>query len=156
MKMPQSTGTRPEMMKKSEAVSLRFYSSPSFPAITIPLRDPDRTTKHPLVDITYCIFTGIKKQLTLGARDKKAVSELIIWRGFSDLQISANFQENGGSEYVPCPPVLIPQCRWSVLFVSLRRTELSSCASSPRTTLKGVFLSFLVPHILPSLCVHFL
>ena len=101
MKMPQSTGTKPEMMKKSEAASLRFYSSPSFPAVTIPLRDPARTTKHPLAAITYCIFTGIKKQLTLGAKDKKAVAELILYRGFSDLQISANFQESGGSEYAP-------------------------------------------------------
>ncbi len=99
--MPQSTGTKPEMMKKPEAASLRFYSSPSFPAVTIPLRDPARTTKHPLAAITYCIFTGIKKQLTLGAKDKKAVAELILYRGFSDLQISANFQESGGSEYAP-------------------------------------------------------
>jgi ankyrin repeat protein len=101
MKMPQSTGTKPEMMKKSEAVSLRFYSSPSFPAVTIPLRDPARTSQHPLAAITYCIFTGIKKQLTLGAEDQKAVAELILYRGFSDLQISSNFQKSGGSEYAP-------------------------------------------------------
>ena len=101
MKMPQSTGTKPEMMKKSETVSLRFYSSPSFPAVTIPLRDPARMTQHPLAAIAYCIFTGIKKQLTLGAKDEKAVAELILWRGFSDLQISDNFQESGGSEYAP-------------------------------------------------------
>jgi hypothetical protein len=85
LKMPQSTGTKPEMMKKSEAASLRFYSSPLFPAVTIPLRDPVLTTKHPLAAITYCIFTGIKKQLTLGAKDKKAVAELILYRGFSDM-----------------------------------------------------------------------
>jgi hypothetical protein len=101
MKMPQSTGTKPEMMNKSEAASLRFYSSPSFPAVTIPLRDPARTTQHPLAAIVYCIFTAIKKQLTLGAKDKKAVAELILWRGFSDLQISDNFQKYGGSEYAP-------------------------------------------------------
>jgi hypothetical protein len=100
MKLPQSTGTKPEM-KKSEAASLRFYSSPSFPAVTIPLRDPSRTTRHPLAAITYCIFTGINKQLTLGAKDKKAVAELILWRGLSDLQISDNFQKSGGSEYAP-------------------------------------------------------
>jgi hypothetical protein len=101
LKMPQSTGTKPEMMNKSEAASLRFYSSPSFPAVTIPLRDPARTTQHPLAAIVYCIFTAIKKQLTLGAKDKKAVAELILWRGFSDLQISDNFQKYGGSEYAP-------------------------------------------------------
>jgi hypothetical protein len=77
MKMPQSTGTKPEMMNKSEVVSLCFYSSPSFPTVTIPLRDPAHATQHPLAAITYCIFTGIKRQLTLGAKDKKAVVELI-------------------------------------------------------------------------------
>jgi hypothetical protein len=101
MKMPQSTGTKPELMKKSEAASLRFYSAPSFSAVTIPLRDPDRKIQHPLAAITCCIFTGIKKQLTLGAKDKKAVAELILWRGFSDLQISDNFQKYGGYEFAP-------------------------------------------------------
>jgi hypothetical protein len=96
--MSQSKKTK---MNKSEAVSLRFYSSPSFPAVTIPLRDPDRKTQHPLAAITYCICTGIKKQLTLGATDKKAVAELILWRGFSDLQISDSFLKSGGSEYAP-------------------------------------------------------
>ena len=58
-------------------------------------------THHPLAAIAYCIFTGIKKQLTLGAKDEKAVAELVLWRGFSDLQISDNFQKSGGSEYAP-------------------------------------------------------
>ncbi len=100
--MPQSTGTKPEMMKKPEAASLRFYSSPSFPAVTIPLRDPARSTKHPLAAITYCIFTGIKKQLTLGTEDEEAaVEEKNFWRGFSDLEISESFQKLGGTEYAP-------------------------------------------------------
>jgi hypothetical protein len=101
MEMPQSKDTQSEMMKKSEAASLRFYSSPSFPAVTIPLRDPARKTKHPLAAVVYCIFTGIKKQLTLGAKDKKAVAELILWSGFSDLQISDSFLKSGGIEYAP-------------------------------------------------------
>ena len=78
-----------------------FFSSNRARTLTNPLRDPDRTTQHPLAAITYCIFTGIKKQLTLGAKDKKAVAELILWRGFSDLQISDNFQKYGGYEFAP-------------------------------------------------------
>jgi hypothetical protein len=87
-------------MNKPEAVSLRFYSSPSFPAVTIPLRDPDRKTQHPLAAIAYCIFTGIKKQLALGAEDQAAaVEERIFWRGYSDLQISEDFKKHGGTEF---------------------------------------------------------
>jgi serine/threonine protein kinase len=89
-------------MNKSQAASLRFYSSPSFSAVTIPLRDPDRETQHPLAAIAYCIFTGIKKQLTLGAEDQDAaVQEVIFWRGFRDLKISDDFKKHGGSEYAP-------------------------------------------------------
>jgi hypothetical protein len=99
LEMPQSKGTK---MNKPEAVSLRFYSSPSFPAVTIPLRDPDRKTKHPLAAITYCIFTAIRKQLALGAEDQAAaVEERIFWRGFSDLQISEDFKKHGGTEFAP-------------------------------------------------------
>jgi hypothetical protein len=99
LNMPQSKTTG---MNKSEVVSLRFYSSPSFPAVTIPLRDPDRETQHPLAAITYCISTGIRKQLALNAEYRDAaVKEVIFWRGFSDLQISDDFQRYGGTEYAP-------------------------------------------------------
>jgi hypothetical protein len=33
--------------------------------------------------------------------DKKAIAELILCRGFSDLQISDNFQKFGGTEFAP-------------------------------------------------------
>jgi hypothetical protein len=99
LKMPQSKKTK---MNKPEAVSLRFYSSPSFPAVTMWLRDPASTTQHPLAAIVYCICTGIRKQLALGAEDQDAaVREVIVWRGFSDLQISDNFLKYGGSEFAP-------------------------------------------------------
>jgi hypothetical protein len=99
LKMSQSKKTK---MNKPEAACLRFYSSPSFPAVTIPLRDPDRKTKHPLAAITYCIFTAIRKQLALGAEDQAAaVEERIFWRGFSDLQISEDFKKHGGTEFAP-------------------------------------------------------
>jgi len=99
MKMPQSKKTK---MNKPEAASLRFYSSPSFPAVTIPLRDPDRETQHPLAALTYCIFTAIRKQLALGAEDQAAaVEERIFWRGFSDMQISEDFKKHGGTEFAP-------------------------------------------------------
>jgi hypothetical protein len=156
MKMPQSTGTKPEMMKKSEASSLRFYSSPSFPAVTIPLRDPARKTKHPLAAITYCIFTGIKKQLTLGAKDKKAVAELILYRGFSDLQISSNFQESGGSEYAPMSTSTDPAV---AVGYAVRKSQTDGALLMrivTKNNLERGIVVFSCSRILPSFFVHFL
>jgi ankyrin repeat protein len=89
-------------MKKPHVVSLRFYSSHSFGAVTNPLRDPNRNTQHPLASITYCIDEAIRKQLTWGAEDKDAASEeVVLWRGFSDLKISDEFKKFGGTEFAP-------------------------------------------------------
>ena len=97
--LPQAKETG---MKKPEAVSLRFYSSHSFGAVTNPLRDPDRTTEHPLAAITYSIDQAIRKQLKWGAKDADAASkEVVLYRGFSDLKISDEFQHHGGTEYAP-------------------------------------------------------
>ena len=115
-----------------------LYSSISHPR--------NESRRHPLAAITYCTFTAIREQLALGAEDQEAaVQGKILWHGFSDLQISESFQKVGEPSTPPCPPALIPRWRLAMLFVSLRRTELSSCGSSPRTTLKGVLLSSLVP-----------
>jgi hypothetical protein len=97
--LPQATETR---MIKPEAVSLRFYSSNSFGAVTEPLRDPTRETEHPLATITYSIDQAIRKQLTWGAKDKDAASkEVVLYRGCSDLKISDEFKERGGTEFAP-------------------------------------------------------
>jgi hypothetical protein len=89
-------------MNKPEAVSLRFYSSHSFGAVTNPLRDPTRETEHPLAAITYYIDQAIRKQLKWGAKDKNAASqERVLCRGFSDLKISDEFKEFGGTEFAP-------------------------------------------------------
>ena len=149
LKMPQSKKTK---MNKPEAASLRFYSSPSFPAVTIPLRDPDRKTKHPLAAITYCIFTGIKKQLALGAEDEEAaVEEKIFWRGFSDLEISESFQKLGGTEYAP----MSTSTDVSVAVGYAVRKSQTDGALLMRIVTKNnlqrgiVVLSSVVPHVLP-------
>ncbi len=150
LKMPQSRKTK---MNKPEAVSLRFYSSPSFPAVTTPLRDPGRKTKHPLAALTYCIFTAIRKQLTLGAEDQEAaVLEKILWRGFSDLQISESFQKLGGTEYAP----MSTSTDVSVAVGYAVRKSQTDGALLMRIVTKNnlqrgiVVLSSAVPHILAS------
>ncbi len=89
-------------MIKPEAVSLRFYSSHSFGAVTNPLRDEKRETEHPLAAITYAIDQAIRKQLKLGAKNKDAASKtVVLYRGFSDLKISDEFLKHGGTELAP-------------------------------------------------------
>jgi hypothetical protein len=94
--------TKDTGMNKPEATSLHFYSSHSFGAVTNPLRDPTRETEHPLATITYYIEQVIRKQLKWGVKDKNAASqERVLCRGFSDLKISDEFMEFGGTEFAP-------------------------------------------------------
>ena len=158
LNMPQSKTTG---MNKSEAVSLRFYSSPSFPAVTIPLRDPDRETQHPLAAIAYCILSGIRKQLALGAENQDAaVEEVIFWRGFRDLKISDDFKKHGGTEYFPMST--ITDLSMAVGY-AVRKSQIGGglliriVTKNEEQSSKGYCLSCsVVPHILPSLFVHFL
>jgi hypothetical protein len=149
LKMPQSKKTK---MNKPEATSLRFYSSPSFPAVTIPLRDPDRKTKHPLAAITYCIFTAIRKQLTLGAEDQEAaVQEKILYRGFSDLQISESFHKLGGTEYAPMSTSTDPSV---AVGYAVRKSQTDGALLMRIVTKNNlqrgiVALSSVFPHIIP-------
>jgi hypothetical protein len=139
-------------MKKTHVVSLRFYSSHSFGAVTNPLRDPNRKTQHPLAAIAYCIFTGIKKQLTLGAEDQDAaVQEVIFWRGFRDLKISDDFKKHGGSEYAP----MSTSTDLSVAVGYAVRKSQTDEGLLMRIVTKNnlqrgiVVLSSVVPHVLP-------
>jgi hypothetical protein len=97
VELPEATG-----MNKPEAVSLRFYSSHSFGAVVIPLRDTTRETEHPLAAMTYAIDQAIRKQQKWGAWDKNAASqERVLWRAFRDMKISDDFKKFGGTEFAP-------------------------------------------------------
>eukprot|EP01051_Picozoa_sp_SAG22_P001522 SAG22_NODE_61_length_23387_cov_34.380582_10_plen_1134_part_00 len=88
-------------LSREEVASLRFYTSNSFGAINTALRDHRRDCAHPLPAITTNIQEGIKKLRTIGANDPAARQELILWRGFKDMQVTEEFNEAGGTELAP-------------------------------------------------------
>ena len=84
-----------------QVAALRFYSSHSFPAINSPLRDQDRVVPHPLAAITMCIATGLKKLRSFDATSNAATSEIVLWRGFTDMKVNEEFKAKGGTEIAP-------------------------------------------------------
>ena len=58
MKLKQAIETK---LTEAHLLALRFYTSHSFTAINLALRDFDRETKHPLAAITMNVQNGIKQ-----------------------------------------------------------------------------------------------
>jgi hypothetical protein len=88
-------------LSEEEVAALRFYTSHSFDAINVPLRDTNRTVAHPLSATTMNIANGIKKLRALDASTAAAVQEKILWRGFKDLNVDDAFETDGGTELAP-------------------------------------------------------
>lgn len=85
----------------AEVASLRLYTSHSFEAVNIPLRDPKRTTSHPLPAIVSLIQSGLKKLRALGCDDKRSKETVVLWRGSSNMVMPEEFEAEGGTELAP-------------------------------------------------------
>jgi hypothetical protein len=83
----------------AEVASLRFYTSHSFEAINVPLRDSSRTTAHPLPAIVSLVQSGLKKLRAVGCDEKQKT--VILWRGSSNMKIPEEFMADGGTELAP-------------------------------------------------------
>ena len=88
-------------LTREQTIALRFYTSNSFAAINNALRDESRQDAHPLPAITTCIANGVKSLQAVGAKKKEALQQLILWRGYKDVQVTSNFKEQGGTEFAP-------------------------------------------------------
>ena len=88
-------------LNEAEVASLRFYTSHSYEAINIPLRDSQRAGPHPLPVIVTLIQSGLKKLRRLGCDDKKSKEVVILWRGASNMVMPQVFEEEGGTELAP-------------------------------------------------------
>jgi hypothetical protein len=96
-------------LTRQMVAALWFYTSHSFTAINQALRDSDRQTQHPLSAITTNIQEGIKKLRGLDAKGESAIAEINLWRGFTDMQVSQEFQSKGGLEYAPMSTTTKPE-----------------------------------------------
>ena len=106
MKLKQAVETK---LTRDHLLALRFYTSHSFTAINLALRDSDRETQHPLAAITMNVQDGIKQLRGLDAKGKSATAEINLWRGFTDMQVSQEFEANGGSEFAPMSTTTDPE-----------------------------------------------
>jgi len=106
MKLKQAVETK---LTRAHLLALRFYTSHSFTAINLALRDSERLTQHPLSAITMNVQDGIKQLRGLDAKGKSATAEINLWRGFTDMQVSQEFEANGGSEFAPMSTTTDPE-----------------------------------------------
>ena len=59
---------------------LRFYTSHSFNALNIPMRDQDRQGPHPLPGIMMNIQAALKQLRALGSEDASSKQTVVLWR----------------------------------------------------------------------------
>ena len=91
-------------LSDAEVAALRIYTSHAFGAFNEPLRDLERAEEnrpHPLPALTTLLENGIKKLRAVGANSQAATSEVVLWRGFRDMQVTSEFLAKGGTELAP-------------------------------------------------------
>jgi hypothetical protein len=88
-------------LTEAEVAALRFYTSHSFNALNIPMRDMARQGPHPLPGIMMNIQVGLKKLRALGSDDPSSKQTVVLWRGMSYMQLQPQFNAEGGTELAP-------------------------------------------------------
>ena len=82
----------------AELVALRLYTSHSFNALNIPMRDSGRKGPHPLPGVMTNIQRGLKKLRALGSDKASSKQTVVLWRGMSYMQLPQQFNAAGGTE----------------------------------------------------------
>jgi hypothetical protein len=85
----------------AELAALRFYTSHSFNALNIPMRDSGRKGPHPLPGVMMNLQRGLKKLRALGSDDASSKQTVVLWRGMSYMQLPQQFNAEGGTELAP-------------------------------------------------------
>ena len=96
--LPQAKAAK---LKKEEVAGLRFYTSHSFNALNIPMRDQERQGPHPLPGIMMNIQAALKQLRALGSEDASSKQTVVLWRGMSYMQLPPKFKDEGGTELAP-------------------------------------------------------
>jgi hypothetical protein len=85
----------------AELAALRFYTSHSFNALNIAMRDQGRKGPHPLPGVMMNLQRGLKKLRALGSDDASSKQTVVLWRGMSYMQLPQQFNAEGGTELAP-------------------------------------------------------
>ena len=88
-------------LTEAELAALRFYTSHSFNALNIPMRDSGRQGPHPLPGIMMNLQRGLKKLRALGSEDASSKQTVVLWRGMSYMKLPEEFSAQGGTELAP-------------------------------------------------------
>jgi hypothetical protein len=96
--LPQAKAAK---LKKEEVAGLRFYTSHSFNALNIPMRDQERQGPHPLPGIMMNIQAALKQLRALGSEDASSKQTVVLWRGMSYMKLPEEFSAQGGTELAP-------------------------------------------------------
>jgi len=96
--LPQAKAAK---LKKEEVAGLRFYTSHSFNALNIPMRDQERQGPHPLPGIMMNIQAALKQLRALGSEDASSKQTVVLWRGMSYMKLPEEFSAHGGTELAP-------------------------------------------------------
>jgi len=83
----------------SEVFEMRFYTSHSFPAINTALRK--RHQPQPLPATVMCVNDGLKSLRGNSADSDDATAIIEFFRGFTDMQVTQDFKDRGGTELAP-------------------------------------------------------
>ncbi len=98
MTLPQATEA---LLTEAELAALRFYTSHSFNALNIAMRDSGRQGPHPLPGIMMNMQRGLKKLRALGSDDSSSKQTVVLWRGMSYMHLTQQFNAEGGTELAP-------------------------------------------------------
>jgi len=84
-------------LKEYHVLALRLYTTKSYVQVNTPLRA--RQQPHPFAATAYFISDAIKKLRAVAAKRPDAHTEMTFWRGVRDLRVSAEFMQQGGTEF---------------------------------------------------------
>ncbi len=85
----------------AELAALRFYTSHSFNALNIAMRDQGRKGPHPLPGVMMNLQRGLKKLRALGSDKASSKQTVVLWRGMSYMKLPEQFNAEGGTELAP-------------------------------------------------------
>jgi len=128
-------------LTEAEPVALRFYTSHSFNALNIAMRDSGRQGPHPLPGIMMNLQRGLKKLRALGSDDASSKQPVVLWRGMSYMQLPQKFSAEGGTERSLRPCRRRPTSALQSATPSRRTRARRSCSASSRATTWSVGLT---------------
>ena len=132
---------RDAKLELHHVAAVRIYSTAAFRVINEPLRDTQRTDKHPYPATVMLLTEALRKLRIIGAKSPDANKHIDLWRGMRDLDVAAAFGENGGTELAPMSTTT--DLKVAIGYSEGGQTELLLKLSTASAVERGVDIAFL-------------